>query len=409
MGDKQEVLVSSVLNLVSPISLQPYIDKYKADFSANKLHTIVLVKLFLYSWLLNQEWMTLRSISTNSESPTFKQLANLDPNFSIKKSSLSERLAKIPWPMFEELFEELVQRAFATIPTKKRAASKVVNQLLASAHILDSTIITLSIKLLKAGFSVNEGSLTIKASIAICGKQIPVKALVFTEKTYASEDQALPKLMNLKENNIIYLFDRGVQRLLTYAEIAKSGNFFISRLTAKNYQVKQQRELPKTKETETLTILSDEIITFPQLKDQTLEFRLITAKSKKNSQTLRFITNLINIEATDITEVYRYRWSIEVFFRFLKTELHLEGLLSYSENGMKVHIYLTLISFLLTWTYKERNKIKSFRRARQLLSWNLLDLLMQRQYQKGILLGVTLRELAIGSDNTSWEIPDSVE
>lgn len=404
MGDKQEVSVSSVLNLVSPISLQPYIDKYKADFSANKLHTIVLVKLFLYSWLLNQEWMTLRSISTNSESSTFKNLAKLDPHFSIKKSSLSERLAKIPWQMFEELFEDLVQRAFVSIPAKKRSNSQVINQLLASAHILDSTVITLSAKLLKAGFCVNEGSLTIKASIAICGKQIPIKVLIFTEKTYASEDQALPKLMNLKEKNVIYIFDRGVQRLLTYAEIAESSNFFISRLTAKNYQVKQTKELPKIKETKTLIILSDEIITFPQLKeekDQEQEFRLITAQSKKNNQKLRFITNLIDIDATDITEVYQYRWSIEVFFRFLKTELHLEGLLSYSENGMKVHIYLTLISFLLTWTYKERNKIKSFRRARQLLSWNLLDLLMQHQYQKGILLGVTLRELSIDSDNTS--------
>lgn len=293
MGDKQEVSVSSVLNLVSPISFQPYIDKYRADFSANKLHTIVLVKLFLYSWLLNQEWMSLRSISTNSESSTFRKLAKLDPHFSIKKSSLSERLAKIPWQLFQELFEDLVPRALETIPVKERSSNAVVNQLLASAHILDSTVITLSAKLLKAGFCVNQGSLTVKASIAICGKQIPVKALVFREKTYASEDQALPKLIDFKKKNIIYIFDRGVQRLVTYAEIAKSGNFFISRLTAKNYQVKRKRKLPEVKETETLILLSDEIIAFPQFKDK---------KDQKfsKSQTIIKLASTRSVNATPI-------------------------------------------------------------------------------------------------------------
>jgi len=47
--------------------------------------------------------------------------------------------------------------------------------------------------------------------------------------------------------------------------------------------------------------------------------------------TFRFGFAITRPEAVDVTEVYRYRWSIEVFFRFLKSELHLENLLSYSE------------------------------------------------------------------------------
>ena len=250
-------------------------------------------------------------ISTNSESSTFRKLAKLDPHFSIKKSSLSERLAKIPWQLFQELFEDLVPRALETIPVKERSSNAVVNQLLASAHILDSTVITLSAKLLKAGFCVNQGSLTVKASIAICGKQIPVKALVFREKTYASEDQALPKLIDFKKKNIIYIFDRGVQRLVTYAEIAKSGNFFISRLTAKNYQVKRKRKLPEVKETETLILLSDEIIAFPQFKD------------KKDQKFLKTYRKEFLVWGRKKEEKYRFQKNKLYFLNTLKFDLEL--------------------------------------------------------------------------------------
>jgi len=398
MGENQVAKVERVLNLVSPLEIKSYVDKYRADFSANKLHTIVFLKLFIYAWMFDRNGLSLRTIATYSTSKAFKEIAKLENSFSVGKSSLSERLASIPWQMFRELFEDLAQRAFATLPNKKESSNKTVNQLLSQAHILDSTIITLSAKLLKDGFEINEGSLSFKASIAICGKQIPIKAFVLTEKTYASEDQALPNLIDFQQKNIIYIFDRGIQRLKTYADITKSGNWFISRLSAKNYTVEHINTLPKNLETETLTIIKDELISFPQLKEKEKSmFRLITGRSKKDNRTIRFITNLTTPEAIDITEVYRYRWSIEVFFRFLKSELHLENLLSYSENGIKVHIYLTLIAFLLTWIYKEQNKIKSFKRAREQLSWFLLDLLMEHRFKEGLQIGVALRELIFDS------------
>lgn len=402
MGENQIAKVEKILNLVSPLSIQSYVNKYQADFSANKLHTIVVLKLFIYAWMFDRSSLSLRTIATNSESQTFKKIAKLDQSFSIGKSSLSERLANIPWLMFKELFEDLAQRAFATLPDKEELSSKAISQLINQSHILDSTIITLSAKLLKDGFQINEGSLSLKASIAICGKQIPIKALVLTEKTYSSEDKALPNLIDLKKKDIIYIFDRGIQKLKTYVDILKSKNYFISRLSAKNYQIEKVNSLPPNPETSTLTIIKDELISFPQLKEKEKSiFRLITAESKKNGQVLRFITNLTNPEATDITEVYRHRWSIEVFFRFLKSELHLESLLSYSENGIKVHIYLTLIAFLLTWIYKEQNKIKSFKRARERLSWFLLDILMEHQFKEGLLLGATSKELINRFDDSS--------
>lgn len=389
---KQIIKAARLLNLVSSQEIQPYINQYNADFSANKLYTIIFLKLFLYSWMFDRKNLSLRTIAQYSKSQTFKELLQLNSQFSIGKSSLSERLARIPYQLFQDLFEYLAQKTLERLSDQKYSNNRV-NQLIKQSRVLDSTIITLSAKLLKSGYQINKGQLSAKASMAIQGRQIPIKALVFTEKTYSSEDKALPELFDFEQKDVIYIFDRGIQRLQTYLDIVNNNNHFISRLTAKKYRVIKENPLSqKDKETDTLTIIKDELIKFDRLKEDH-SFRLITAISKKNNQIFQFITDLFDLKAIDITELYRYRWSIEIFFRFLKQELHLENLLSYSENGMKVHIYLTLIAFLLTWIYKEQNQIKSFKRAREELRWSLLDILMKQQFHKGILVGIKLQKL----------------
>lgn len=390
---KQIIKTARLLNFVSPVEIQPYIDKYNSDFSANKLHTIIFLKLFLYCWMLDRSSVSLRTIAQYSKSQIFQQLANLDHDFSVGKSSLGERLASIPHQLFQDLFEHLAQKTLAISPDNQKHSNSI-QQLIKQSHILDSTIITLSAKLLKAGFQINEGQLTIKASMAIHGRQIPIKALVFINKTYSSEEKALPELFNLSQKDVIYIFDRGIKKFKTYTDIVDSDNHFLSRLGSQKYKVVSANKLPKNNKTETITIITDEIIVLTNLKsDKKYTFRLVTAQSKKDNKILKFITTLTDINAVDVTEFYRYRWSIEIFFRFLKRELHLESLLSYSENGMKTHIYLTLITFLLTWSFKEQNNIKSFKRAREQLKLILLEILMKQEFQRGLLTGATLQFL----------------
>lgn len=392
-NQKQIIKATRLLNLVSPIEIQPYINRYNADFSANKLHTIIFLKLFLYCWMLDRSSVSLRTIAQYSKSQIFQQLAQLDENFSVGKSSLSERLASIPYQLFQNLFEHLAKKTLTALPDNQKHSNSI-HRLIQQSHILDSTIITLSAKLLKTGFQINEGQLTIKASIAIHGRQIPIKALVFIDKMYSSEEKALPELFNFSQKDVIYIFDRGIKKFKTYTDIVDSGNHFLSRLSSQKCKIISTNKLPKNNETETVAVIKDEIISFPNLKSsQQYTFRLVTARSKKDNKILKFITTLTNISAIDVTELYHYRWSIEIFFRFLKRELHLESLMSYSENGMKTHIYLTLIAFLLTWVFKEQNNIKSFKRAREQLKLVLLEILMKQQFQQGLITGATLQFL----------------
>ncbi len=93
-------------------------------------------------------------------------------------------------------------------------------------------------------------------------------------------------------------------------------------------------------------------------------FRLIKSQSKKTNEEIYFLTNIQDLKAYEITEIYKKRWEIEVFFKFIKQHLHFKHFLNYSENGIKVTMYMTMIVAILILIYKKINEIKSYKIAK---------------------------------------------
>ena len=69
------------------------------------------------------------------------------------------------------------------------------------------------------------------------------------------------------------------------------------------------------------------------------------------------ITNCLELTAQTITQIYRRRWDIEVFFRFIKQELNFSHFLSMNENGIQIVMYMTMITAMLVMIYKRENNI----------------------------------------------------
>ena len=105
-------------------------------------------------------------------------------------------------------------------------------------------------------------------------------------------------------------------------------------------------------------------------------FRLIVAKSKKQPEKeFWFITNDFEISAKEATYFYRRRWDIEVFFRFIKQELHVSHLVSLNKNGIEVMIYMTLIVAMLVLIYKKANNI-GYKTAKRRFKMEVRNLIM---------------------------------
>ena len=93
--------------------------------------------------------------------------------------------------------------------------------------------------------------------------------------------------------------------------------------------------------------------------------RCIEATRKEDGQEIAFITNIKELSAEDITMLYKHRWDIEVFFKFLKQELNFSHLINRSKNGIKVMLYTTMIAAVLLLTYKELNGLKGYKIMKQ--------------------------------------------
>lgn len=323
------------------------------DYSVQKLYGKAVFKLFLFAFL-NGGGVSLRILEAISKSERFKNLFNI-PTQPVKHSAIGMRLKNIDGRYFEKIFEHLIH--------SPKLESVLFDRKKISVSKIDTTIVTLSSKLLKFGLDDNPGVKTLKFGVELRAG-IPVNLMLFREQKDLSEDNALPKLIleqKQKKALNIAIFDRGVQRKQNFADFHKQGIYFISRLSTQ--QVKVIRRLPLAeKQTSTLTILSDQIIRFAssenlRAKDAETEFRLVIGKNRDTKQKVHFLTNVDFLSATEIAELYKSRWEIETFFKFIKQQLNFSHLLSRSENGIKVVMYLTMIAAILLTLYKKLNNI----------------------------------------------------
>lgn len=366
--------VEDIIGLVPDTLLDRLSFTNKVDYSVKKLQGKILFKLFLYA-LLTSRTISLRILEAIYNSDRFKHLFTL-PKKSIKHSGLGFRISTIDYHYFENIFSHLVSshHVDSIFFADKRIATRKI----------DSTIVTLSSKLLKVGLDDNPGKKTLKFGVEI-NHGVPVNIILFKGQKYLSEDNALPELiMNKRQKKAlnIALFDRGVQRKQNFVDFHTQGIFFISRLSTQ--KVNAVKELPLSeKETPTLTLASDQIVTFASNEGMNLQtaltaFRVVRATSKETGKDIAFLTNILTLSASEITELYRSRWEIETFFRFIKQELNFRHLLSRSENGIKVVMYLTMIAAILLTIYKKLNNIVGWAVAKikfldELESWIMHD------------------------------------
>lgn len=351
---KQQIWkAEDIIGLAPDELLDSLSDATGVNYSVKKLHGKSIFKLFLFA-ALNGGDVSLRILEAIFQSERFRNLFNIQAK-PASHAAFSLRLKNIRADYFERIFTYLIN--------SPKLETVLFNRKKIQTSKIDTTIVTLSSKLLKFGLDDNPGVKTLKFGVELRAG-IPVNLMLFKGQEYLSEDNALPKLIlekKQKKGLNIAIFDRGVQRKQNFVDVHRQGIYFISRLSTQ--KVKVIRRLPLTeKQTATLTLLSDQIIRFQSSEnlkpeEADTEFRLVIGKNKDTKQRVHFLTNVDFLSAAEITDLYKSRWEIETFFKFIKQQLNFSHLLSRNENGIKVVMYLTMIAAILLTLYKQLNKI----------------------------------------------------
>jgi hypothetical protein len=163
----------------------------------------------------------------------------------------------------------------------------------------------------------------------------------------------------------LYVFDRGYAGYQLFQEILDAGSSFIGRVRDNGvYQIADER--PLSAEARAAGVVRDLVVWLGcerRGKPLRQPLRLIEVLTdKKDSQgrpeTLLLTSNRLDLDASLIALGYKYRWTIELFFRWFKCVLGCQHLLSQCQNGVAIQVYLALIASLLVslWTGRKPTK-----------------------------------------------------
>lgn len=342
----------------------------KVDYYSKVLHGKKLFYLLMYG-ILENDRLSQRTLEDTFNDPVFKMLFKLEQSESVRRSSISERLSKIDSDYFKLIYECVYEQFSQIYSHTEKQKYNLIR--------VDSSMVSEACrKLQEEGIAHKNGKKSVKYSIGFDGI-LPCEAKIYTTSKYANEDTALPEVVrsHIKQEDghlNIYVIDRGLQSARTMKDFSKDSVSFIIRAKENRKCVELESFIKEDTTTDlgSLTLVKDSKVYLytgvplitkkgtKRWKEELVEvpFRLIVADSKvEPDKQFWFITNEFDLDAQEITDAYRHRWDIEVFFRFIKQELNASHLLSLNKNGIEVILYMTLIVAMFILIYKHANDI----------------------------------------------------
>lgn len=183
---------------------------------------------------------------------------------------------------------------------------------------------------------------------------------VFTEQAEHNENITIPAVISKVDNqDNIFVFDRGVNKRDAFKDMDNHGISFVTRVNQNcTFEIISSNELTVSNH-KNLKILSDQnVYLFKRKGGKSNPLRLIiTRQIDKKKEKILILTNCDDLQIDEIIDIYKKRWDIEVFFRFIKQELNFSHFLSTNKNGIKIVLYITLILAMLILVYKKLNNI----------------------------------------------------
>lgn len=363
--------VEEIISLLPEQELDFLSAETKVDHQVKKLQGALVFKLILFS-MLNSTKLSLRVMESFLASAQFKTFAQ-SHEVNAKYNSLRDRISTIKSEYFEKIFELLFEKYNRFLKEEK------------AISIMDSTFINISSKLVQWGMENGTRGLGLKFmkfTVSMKGS-LPCNVRVYREQDFINDNVAFPDAIfkNKFLDNSILVFDRGLQTRKVFNEMSDKNILFVGRIkTDVSYKQVRKIKLPKSDKNSTIELTEDlevHLVSGYHYQFTSNSFRLIKARIKSSGEIIFFITNYFDASAYEIAAMYKQRWEIEIFFKFLKQHLNLKHIISRNDNAIQVMIYMTLILATLLIVYKKKNKISGYKIAKLKFEIELDNLLIK--------------------------------
>ncbi len=352
---KGKTVLSQMQSKIFGYDFKKTVNEYNGDKGVKEFTTANLMSVMLYVHLASKQ--SLRDIvdSLMSKQNLWYHLGLT----SISRNNLSYALQRRSASIFEKTFYMLLgqlQKERNMVKDKRFKFKMPVKS-------IDSTTIGLCLSLFDwAKFRKTKGG--IKLHVVYDNKeQLPEFVNI---STAGKHDITAAGILPIKADSI-YAMDKGYISFKFFQKIAKNRAFFVTR-TKSNTQFKiLHRNTMKTK-----NIKADWTVKLTGAKadDFSGNLRVIRYKDPASDKSYEYLTNNFKLAAQSIADVYKARWDIELFFKWIKQNLKIKTFIGTSENAVRIQIWTAMIACLLTEYFRFKTRsgfslLKTFRLMRE--------------------------------------------
>ena len=283
---------------------------------------------------------SLRGI-VDAFSPQSRKLYHLGLG-SFSRSSLARANEKTPAELFEKVFVALLARCQSLAPPNQKFRFKDGGKV----YLLDATVIELPLSLFCwATYRASKGAMKLHVGLAADG-YLPS----FVDMT-AGRVHEINKARELRlPRGSWVVFDRGYTDYQWYQDLTKDGVHFVTRL--KRGAAVQPGA--KRRGCKSAGILEDREIRFRGVEGV---FRTVRFLDEARGEEYEFVTNAVDIPATTVAALYKERWQVELFFKWIKQHLKVKSFVGGSMNAVRTQLWIALCAYLLVAFIKFRSRL----------------------------------------------------
>ena len=337
---QQPYIFAQFLSLIPRYEFQRIVNKYKGDYHTKTFKCWHQLACMIFAHIRQEDSLRDIDIALNAHAGKLYHIGIKQ----CPKSTLADANEKRDYRIYEEFAKSLMHRA-----RRQYAHSQLALEVDNAVYALDASTIDLTLSLFPwAKFRTTKGAVKLHAMIDLKGN-LPAFATITDGKVHDVKAAPLVPI----EPEGIYVVDRAYVDFDWLWSINHSKAYFVTRLKK---SIKWTRVISHPVDKSVGLRSDQEILLFSKSTKAKYPKRLrrISFRDDTQYRTLVFLTNNFQLPADTIAALYKARWEIELFFKWLKQNLKVKSFYGTSPNAVKTQIWVAMIVYLILAIVKER-------------------------------------------------------
>jgi transposase len=320
--------------------------RYEGNHAVRKLSCAAQYQIMAFAQLTYRE--SLRDIEACLSAQTAK-LYHMGFREPVRRSTLADANESRDWRIYAEFAQRLIAQA-----RRLYASESLGVDLTNSVYALDSTTIDLCMSMFPwAHFRSTKSAVKMHTLLDLRGN---IPSFIHISDGKLHDVHALDML--IPEPGAIYVMDRGYIDFARLHTLHQAGAFFVTRAKS-NLNAHRIYSAPTDR---TTGVIADQTIALdgPRTsQDYPVHLRRIRFRDAEKAKTLIFLTNQGALPASTICDLYKSRWQVELFFKWIKQHLRIKRFYGTSENAVKTQIWIAVSVYVLVAIVRKRLNLEA--------------------------------------------------